>query len=107
MSAITQIGLLDNCIDGDRERLNALLGGMHDHFYCLYNILKQIETDHDIPVVFSKDGTAALFECPVLPIVTQPEITGIDCKISIRSSKKKTSIRIDKKQRRGGDIAIC
>lgn len=104
MNALTQIALLDDCIDGDKEKLDALLGAMYDQFYCFYCLLENREVQQENPVSFTKEGNVAIFECSSGTTFHQDIAESLekDYKVAVHTSKKKTNVRIEQRQRRGG-----
>ena len=41
MNELTKIGLMDDCIDGDREKFDQLFGAMYDQFSCFFSLLRE------------------------------------------------------------------
>lgn len=104
MNTLTQVALLDDCIDGDKEKLDALLGTMYDQFYCFYRLLANREVHQENPVIFTKEGNAAVFECSSKATFHEEVAESLekDYKVAVHTSKKKTNVRIERKGRRGG-----
>lgn len=90
----TKLELLDSCINGDREKYDALVGEMFDHFSCFFSLLKENGiSDLPNPITFEKNSEVAEFN---LSTQISLESTGgsvdvFNCKITAKPSSKQTT----------------
>lgn len=101
MNDLTKIGLMDNCIDGDREKFDRLCGSMYDQFSCFFSLLQENGISR-MPGKVSFNSNAEVAEFNLTPNVqldSKEETVGVfGCKISITPSKQTTKIGIQAKK---------
>lgn len=101
MSEITTLELMDECIDGDREKFDALCGGMFDQFNCFVNLLRENNiSDISSKITFEEAAGNAEFNISAevsLPI-TNKTLSAFNCKIaSVKTNKQSTKVVIQTK----------
>lgn len=101
MNDLTKTGLLDVCIDGDREKFDQLFGTMYDQFSCFFSLLRE-NGIVQIPekVTFNENLETAEFNISAnVSLESKEETMGVfDCKISITPSKQTTKIGIQSRK---------
>lgn len=101
MNELTKIGLMDDCIDGDREKFDQLFGAMYDQFSCFFSLLRENGiTKLPEKVAFRENMRVAEFDISTkVSLESREETMGVfDCKISIAPSKQTTKIGISPKK---------
>lgn len=97
MNDLTKIGLMDSCIDGDRDKFDQLFGSMYDQFSCFFSLLRE-NGIYQIPkqIAFTENMKVAEFDIGAKVSLEQREETqGVfDCRISVTPSKQTTKIKI-------------
>lgn len=101
MNSLTKIGLMDRCIDGDREKFDQLFGTMYDPFSCFFNLLRENGVTQ-IPENITFDGKMKVAEFNIaakIPLESKEQTLGIfDCKISVVPSKQATKVSVQSKR---------